>query len=367
MNDTMDGDVIGGDRDIVSPNPSFSPLARGELDVQIMTAKANRRSIKTFLQDAESMATVNEAVADGCIYAIPRDGKNIEGPSVRLAEIMLSAWGNVHCAARVTAVEARVVVAEAVAWDLERNLRIGIEARRKIVTKTGQRFGDDMIEVTAAAAMSVALRNAAFRIIPTSYVQQIYLKCKAISVGDATTLADRRSKMLGHFQKLGVKDDRLFAAMGVKGLEEIDLEKLGILKGMATAIRDGDLAVDDAFPDPTGAAEAKAKREERAGTAPQGNKISDTAAALAAARTAAPAAPAAPAGSAAPFAPTGTTSAPAAVVAPAASEPAKPSEPVTAAPAAKAPATKPARPPKGAVGNDGLPLAPVESPEDHDF
>ena len=58
---------------------------RAELENQITTAKAYPRSITHFLREAMGMVTLNEEVASSCIYALPRGGKPIEGPSVRLA------------------------------------------------------------------------------------------------------------------------------------------------------------------------------------------------------------------------------------------------------------------------------------------
>ena len=62
--------------------------------LQVQTARAFPRSIKSAMQEARSMATLDRETAGSCFYKIPRAGKMIEGPSIRLAEIMASAWGN---------------------------------------------------------------------------------------------------------------------------------------------------------------------------------------------------------------------------------------------------------------------------------
>jgi len=59
---------------------------------------------------------------------------------VRLAELCASAYGNLHVGARVLDVEDRDIPAQGVAWDLERNLRVTVETRRKIVSKNGRRY-----------------------------------------------------------------------------------------------------------------------------------------------------------------------------------------------------------------------------------
>ena len=44
--------------------------------------------------------------------------------------------------------------------------------------KEGRRFSQDMQTVTENAASSIALRNAIFKVIPRSYVEDLYKKCQ---------------------------------------------------------------------------------------------------------------------------------------------------------------------------------------------
>ena len=77
-------------------------LTKAELDQQIATAHNWPRSPARARDMMISLATLDKEMAEECIYSIPRGGKQIRGPSIRYAEIVLSAWGNVRCAARVT-------------------------------------------------------------------------------------------------------------------------------------------------------------------------------------------------------------------------------------------------------------------------
>lgn len=67
-------------------------LNRSEIEQQVTTAHKFPRSIKRFRQEALQMVTLNESVAESCIYALPRGNKTIEGPSARFAEVVASAW-----------------------------------------------------------------------------------------------------------------------------------------------------------------------------------------------------------------------------------------------------------------------------------
>jgi len=218
------------------------------IDIQIKTAHAFPRSIKTFKDMAMTMATADAETAESCFYVLPRGGKSIEGPSVRLAEIVGSAWGNVRYGARIIREDDKFIYAEGMAFDLERNVAMTIEVRRRITNKYGKKYPDDMIGTTANAACSIALRNAIFKVIPKAFVDPIYKAAKQAAIGDIQTLETRRSKMIDHFGKMGVDPSRIYWAMGIVGIEDVDLLKLEQLMGMATAIKDGDMHIDEAFP-----------------------------------------------------------------------------------------------------------------------
>lgn len=230
-------------------------LNRGEVECQLDAAHRYRRSIKTFLREALSLATITRPVAESCIYAVPRGGKPISGPSVRLAEICASAYGNLHIAARVLDAEEEEIVAQGVAWDLEKNLRVTVEVRRKITDRNGRRFNADMINMTGSAAMSIALRNAIFRVVPRAYVDSIYAKVRLVAVGDAQTLAARRDEVMARLLKIGVTAERVFLRLGKAGVDDIGLEELEILIGLGTMIKNNDQSIDEAFP-PVAAAPA---------------------------------------------------------------------------------------------------------------
>ncbi len=225
-------------------------MARGEVEAQLDAAHKYKRSIQRFMRETLSMATVSQAVAETCVYAMPRDGKMIAGPSVRLAEMAASCFGNMHIAARIVDVTEKEIVAQGVVWDLERNLRVSVETRRRITTKTGRRYSDDMITVTGNAAASIALRNAIFRVVPRAYIDSIYDQVRKVAVGDAQTLPTRRGAILDRLNKIGVSFDRVLAKLGKVGIDDIGLEDLEVLVGLGSAIKNGEQNIDDVFPAP---------------------------------------------------------------------------------------------------------------------
>lgn len=225
----------------------LATISKAEIDQQISTARAYPRSIKNFRAEALSMVTLNERIAEECIYALPRDGKTIEGPSARFAEIMASAWGNCRAAARVIGEDENFVTAQGAFHDLERNVHISYEVRRRITNKRGQRYSPDMIGVTANAACSIALRNAILKGIPKAFWTDMYDDARKVVMGDVKTISNRRADAVTHLQKYGVTPDQICATLGVKGLEDIGQEELLVLRGLVTSIKEGDTTAEQVF------------------------------------------------------------------------------------------------------------------------
>jgi hypothetical protein len=243
---------------VLEPDPlevtsvhAIEAITRGEIDVQIATAKRFPRSLKTFKDRALEMATLDQDTAESCIYALPRDGKTIEGPSARLAEILASAYGNMRIEGRPVDDDGKFITARGTAFDIQNNVLIAFETKRRITSKNGKRFSDDMVGVTSNAATSIAIRNAVLKVVPKAFWGPVYEACRQVAVGDASTLVGRRDKMLAYFLKLGVVHEKVFRLLDIKGAEDITLEHLGTLKGLATAIKEGDTTVDEAFAGPT--------------------------------------------------------------------------------------------------------------------
>lgn len=236
---------------VVSPG-GLAAIAKSEVESQLDAAHKYPRKISVFIREAVDMISRSVDVASACFYTLPPrrggDGKSISGPSVRLAEIAASAYGNLHIGARPIDVSATEVTSQGVAWDLQKNLRVTVEKKRRITTKNGARFGEDMIITTQNAASSIALRDAVFRVIPRAHIHELEQHARKVAVGDAKTLADRRSKAFAHFAQMGATQDRVLSAIGKAGIEDVGLEDLEKLIGFASAIKDGQASVDECFP-----------------------------------------------------------------------------------------------------------------------
>lgn len=237
---------LGSEREVESEG-MHSVLAKAEIDQQIATAHAYPRSLKKFMDECLQMATLNETVAEECIYAVPRDGKTIEGPSARLAEIVASAWRNCRAGARIVDEGPEFVTAQGAFHDLERNVAITYEVRRRITGKTGKRYSADMIATTGNAACSIALRNAVFKGIPKAFWSSIYEAARKAAVGNAQTIANKRSACLSYLQKLGATPAMVFSFLGVQGEADMTLDHIATLRGIANAVREQETTIEEAL------------------------------------------------------------------------------------------------------------------------
>jgi hypothetical protein len=140
------------------------------------------------------------------------------------------------------------VTAQATTWDMEKNVLVRIEASRRITDKNGNRFNLDMIGVTSSAAISIALRNSVFRVIPRAIIDEVYRKARQVAFGDAKAISQSRAVMFETFGKLGVDEVRLLTALEVESVDDVGAVELSKLRGTFNAIRDGSVKIEDAFP-----------------------------------------------------------------------------------------------------------------------
>jgi hypothetical protein len=180
---------------------------------------------------------------------MPRDGKDIEGPSVRLAEIVANSWGNLRVMSRIIDEQEKHVVAQGIAIDLEKNVAYSTEVRRGIYSnKTNRRYSADMINTTMNAACAIASRNAVFKAVPMAYVKTIQDAAKRIAIGNAQTIEQRRELMLKKFSDIGVKSEQVFSYIGKGGKSDITLQDIENLIGVYAAIDGGDATIEEVFP-----------------------------------------------------------------------------------------------------------------------
>lgn len=242
--------------DIVTQQEVFAPLAgltgsaldaRVEIDVQISTAHQYPRRLALVAEDINRMVTQSQKSAEMCIYSLPRGGKAITGPSIRLAEILFSAWGNCVGGSRVVDVnrEHGYIEAEGFFHDLQKNAKTVRRYRRRITDKGGKVFNDDMIIVTGQAAGAIAFRNAVLAGVPRFIWSEAYETAEQVLRGDIKTLGERHDAGMKAMSAFGLKPEQVYAILGISGRQDFSLDDIVTLTGLYSGLKQGETTAEE--------------------------------------------------------------------------------------------------------------------------
>src|SRR6478752_4906792 len=140
---------------------ALDAMERAQIDMQIATARKYPRSPAVVKRKMLDLATLDTETASGCFYTLParrgsENAKAIQGPSVRLAEIAIASYGHIRAGMRIVGNDGKFITAQGYCHDLENNVSVAMEVRRRITRKDGSTYGEDMQLVAGAAACSVA-------------------------------------------------------------------------------------------------------------------------------------------------------------------------------------------------------------------
>jgi len=224
---------------------------RSEIDVQVRTAKAYPRNVERSVQNVIAVISKDKELAQSCVYSLPRAGKEITGASVHLARYLASEYKNLRVDSKIVEIGDTMVTAQSVCIDLENNYAVRTEVKRRITDKRGQRFAEDMIEVTCNAALAIASRNAILQVIPVTAVQKVFKAAQKMIVGDLSTeqlmLKRRREIIDGYLNTFNVTEAEILALLELETVNQIKEPQMLTLVGLAQAIQDGDTTVAEAF------------------------------------------------------------------------------------------------------------------------
>jgi hypothetical protein len=248
------------------------------IETLIKMARRFPRDMTLSMQRARNAALFSPEYAALMNYTLPGRrkrgeegaGKPIEGPSVRLAEVLIPAWGNLYVGTRITHEGERFVTAQGVGIDFENNALVTFEVSRRITDSYGNRYGDDMIQMTKQAAQAIAKRQTVFSIIPRVFVEDLWAESKDIALGKKDGLEARRAAALTKFEGIGVSLERVLSTLEVGDVTDINWDHIGLLLGYFSAIKTGEATAHDIFPPLIPVGQAVTPGRQRAdGTAPR--------------------------------------------------------------------------------------------------
>ncbi|PEK91436.1 hypothetical protein [Bacillus mycoides] len=183
-------------------------------------------------------------VAENAVYQYPKGGQKVQGPSIRLAEVIARNWGNIDYGIIELDQKDGESSMMAYAWDLETNTRqtkiFTVKHERKAKGKTNKLTDSrDVYELTANMGTR-RMRACILGIIPGDIVDAAVQKCNDTLVnGQKEPLEDRLRKALDAFKKeFGVTKEMIEDSLqlNVDAFTEHDFVKLGRIY---TSIREG--------------------------------------------------------------------------------------------------------------------------------
>lgn len=244
----------GGDTRMAAEMNRAAQEVQGALTI----AKRFPRDEVAVLRKIEAVCS-RKALAEEAFYTYPRGQQKVTGPSIRLAEVIFRAMGNMTCGVRELSRETGSSICEAFAWDLEGNSRVTKEFRVRHWrdTKQGGYALTDERDIYEMVANQGArrLRACILSLVPADIQAAAEDVCrKALTEGEKTPLAERVKKMVATFKReYNVTEQQLEVYLG-HNMGAVDETELVRLRGVFTSLRDGMSSVQDTFPAPAPAA-----------------------------------------------------------------------------------------------------------------
>ncbi|MDT2604953.1 hypothetical protein [Enterococcus dongliensis] len=192
------------------------------------------------------------SLASTAMYSYPRGKTNVQGPSIRLAEVLAQNWGNISFGVKELEQRPGESVAMAYAWDVETNTR-----QEKIFTVPHLRYTKygttkledprDIYEMVANNG-SRRLRACILGVIPGDIVELAIEECNKTLAGEnASPLKDRLSRAFTSFKEnFDVTQEMIEDYFGYKS-HDFSEKNFSDLIGIFNSLKDGNAKVKDYF------------------------------------------------------------------------------------------------------------------------
>jgi len=212
-----------------------------EVQAQVVLAKQFPRdedeSLRRILK-----ACGRKSVSSEAIYTYVRGSEVVEGPSIRLAEVIAQNWGNLQFGVRELSQENGFSEVEAYAWDLETNNRSSkiFRVPHKRHTRNGSYDLKDPRDIyeTVANAAARRMRNCILALIPGDIVESAVEESKKTLKANLQDLPALVTKIQESFSKFGVTREKIEEKLG-HNLESINEKEYLTMQGWYRAINDG--------------------------------------------------------------------------------------------------------------------------------
>ena len=191
--------------------------------------------------------------AESALYAYPKGGQQVTGPSIRMAEMLLRNWGNAETGIKELSQKNGESEMLAYAWDLQSNTYFvkNFVVKHERATKFKTIKLTDARDIYEIGANNGARRQRAtiLAIIPDDIVEEAVKTVKATLAGNSSEpIADRIRKMISAFNKHGVTAEMIEKYIGHES-SLIDADEIVELMGVYNSINSGSYKPSQYFSD----------------------------------------------------------------------------------------------------------------------
>lgn len=183
-----------------------------EVQAAMVIAKRFPRDPRVAM-DRVLMACTRPTLAEAALYSYARGGQEITGPSIRLAEAMAQAWGNLQIGVREIEQRDGESTVEAYAWDLETNLRQSkvFQVAHERHTRQGKKRLTDPRDIYELVANQGArrLRACILAAIPGDVTESAVRQCEVTLKSKVELTPERIKAMLATFAGYGVTKEQI--------------------------------------------------------------------------------------------------------------------------------------------------------------
>lgn len=191
-----------------------------------------------------------QSLAEVSVYQYARGGSDITGLSIRAAEAMAMAWGNMDFGLRELEQKPGESTVEAFAWDLETNVRRSITFRVQHYrdTKRGRVKLEDSRDIYEMVANqgSRRVRACILAVIPRDIQEAVMAQVENTMRESFNITPEYLKKWLAAFEKFGVTKEQIEARIQ-RRLDTITPAQMTGLVNIYNSIKDGIGTVADFF------------------------------------------------------------------------------------------------------------------------
>ena len=215
------------------------------------------------------------ALADSAFFSYPRGGKDVTGPTIKLARELARIWGNVDAGISELRRDDEGGYSElmAWAWDYQTNYRVShtfVVPHRRDRNRDGRYDPVQLVELrdiyeNNSNMGNRRLRECIFGVLPSWFADEAKSLCADTvknTEGGEKTLPQRRADAVKLFEtEWNVTVRQLSDALG-RGVNEWTVFDLSKLRDIRRQLVDGSITVEEAFAPPPVTADEVRKRSE---------------------------------------------------------------------------------------------------------